>query len=109
MSKPGPGVWPECFNESNLLLSNHPKCKDLVAANTGGGVLGESNHRVSLPRRGANTPDSTSWKRIHSFPDCHNVQLWDVLYIYFFFYHNSYIVILMSNAMFLSKLITCFG
>ena len=108
MSKPGPGVWPECLNTVKPPISNHQICEDLGATNTGGGVLGESNHRGSLLRGGVNTSDSSLWRRIHSFPDSH-VQLWDVLYIYFFFYHNSYMVILMSNAMFLWKLIPCFG
>lgn len=40
MSKPGPGVWPECLNTVKPPISNHQKSEDLVAANTGGGVLG---------------------------------------------------------------------
>ena len=40
MSKPESGVWPECLNTVKPPISNHQKSEDLVAANTGGGVLG---------------------------------------------------------------------
>lgn len=40
MSKPEPGVWPECLNTVKPPISNHQKSEDLVAANTGGGILG---------------------------------------------------------------------